>query len=224
MSWAARTAATVAFCVWGVALHGCSLLPRQEEPEAPETAKAAASYRVTMMEAQRDAVTGDLVYVFCQGEACRMHTPKTAPRRETIRDLAPRSRQESSEPLAGRADGQRAASSQRVLVQIAFAYDKHVLDARAKQALTDALPAMKTAKSLKVVGLADTYDRDAYNLALAARRAAAVATWLEERLEGKVAVLKEAGLVRVGKDGTYPKGELFKGRRVDLAVIAVEVD
>ena len=199
-------------------LTGCSILrgyagagvAQVEEAKPP-----AEKLRVLQSDTVRDLVTGDRQFVFCSGNACETFTAKT------VNQPAVR--------VATAAAGVKpvsAADKGQVLVQIPFEYDRSRLSAAGKAALAANMESIKKAGSLRVVGLADSFDRDTYNLELAKRRAATVAAYLKTALaDGKKTpnIEVDARVVKVSADGEYPPGEAFKGRRVDLSVLILEV-
>jgi outer membrane protein OmpA-like peptidoglycan-associated protein len=88
------------------------------------------------------------------------------------------------------------------------------------------MESIRKAGSIRIVGLADSFDRDAYNLELAKKRAATVAAYLKTAFGDAKAAPKvevDARVVRVTAEGKYPPGETFNGRRVDLSVLILEV-
>jgi hypothetical protein len=165
----------------------------------------------------RDLVTGDRQFVFCSRTTCDTFTAKTVSQ--------PAARKARS-GAGGDVRPVSAAEKGQVLVQIPFEYDRSRLSEAGKSALEANMDSIKKAGSLRVVGLADSFDRDAYNLKLAKRRAETVAAFIKKVMEGEKRTPKievDARVVKVSADGQYPPGETFKGRRVDLSVLIVEV-
>jgi len=201
-------------------LSGCSLLQRDSAVVASTAEQATLSaekLHVMQSDTMRDLVTGDRQFVFCSGKACETFVAKTV-NQPPVRIAT------AATPSGPRPAG--AADRGKVLVQIPFEYDRSRLSAEGKAALAASIDSIKKAGSLRVVGLADSFGRDAYNLALAKRRAATVAAHLRTVLADgkKIPKIKvDARVVKVSADGEYPPGETFKGRRVDLSVLILEV-
>jgi outer membrane protein OmpA-like peptidoglycan-associated protein len=201
-------------------LSGCGLLHRGNAAAAPPVEQLKApveKLKVIQSDTMRDLVTGDRQFVFCSGTACETFTAKTVIQPAMrVATAAPQSEQRAA----------AAAERGQVLVQIPFEYDRSMLSPAGKAALTASMESIKKASSIRVVGLADSVDRDAYNLELAKRRAATVAGYLRATFGtgGKSPKIEvDARVVKVSADGEYPPGEAFKGRRVDLSVLILEV-
>lgn len=210
----------IALPVAALVLSGCSLL--QEEPVKAEErihdADAVVRWRVGQMDAVRDGVSGDLVHVFCKQDECVVSgkTITVQPPRRPGMDVAGRQQPREVTEVA------RPES----VFSIPFDYDKATINDRGAKALAEISASLMQSKGLKVVGLADSVNRDKYNLSLAKRRADAVGEWLKKRFAeaGKsIQIESDARVVKVTEDGVYPPGEKFKGRRVDLTVLILEV-
>lgn len=210
----------IGLALLSVALGGCSLLGQQTK-EAAETvhdAETAVKWRVGQFDGVRDEVSGDLVHVFCKREECTVS-------QKTLTMATSRQVSFDGKAKAPRKTADSTAREER-LFTIPFDYNKSSINTKGMRVLGEAAQSLADAKKLRVVGLADSLNRDEYNLALAKKRAIAVQSWLQKKFGemGKtVEVESDARLVKVTEEGVYPPGEQFKGRRVDLTVIVVEV-
>lgn len=205
--------------VLSLVLAGCALLGQQkkEQADAVHDADAGVKWRIGQLDPVRDNVSGDLVHVFCKREECTVSqkTLTMAPNKPVSFGTKPKATMKAAEQ----------AREER-LFTIPFDYNKSSINAKGVRVLTEAAQSLADAKKLKVVGLADSLNRDEYNLALAKKRATAVQGWLQKKFTemGKpIEVESDARLVKVTEEGVYPPGEQFKGRRVDLTVIVLEV-
>lgn len=191
---------------------GCSLPKfKSETKEGPVLGATEQGERKLMSiqqsDAQRDIVTGERRFVFCEGKDCTTATQKSvAPqmRKVVVPSRAP-----------GMADSDKART-----FKLGFDYDRSTLNAEGIKVLEEAAAyaAERKASEIRIHGKADSYDRDAYNLKLAERRARTAERFLKgKKLDAKLVV--DASIVRVTADGMYPPGETFKGRRVDLDIV-----
>lgn len=201
-------------------LAGCSLLSAREvsAPEVVHDAEAAVKWRIGQIDGARDNLSGDLLHVFCKRDECMVS-------QKTLTMAGTRQVGFGGKAKPGKQADPVATREER-LFTVPFDYNKSTINSKGFDALTQAVQSLSEAKKLKVVGLADSLNRDEYNLALAKKRANAVQGWFQKRFTemGKaVEVDSDARIVRVTEEGVYPPGEKFKGRRVDLTVIVVEV-
>ena len=104
--------------------------------------------------------------------------------------------------------------------QVGFDYDKSTLNERGIAVMEDAarFALQSKAEVIRIHGKADSYDRDAYNLRLAERRARTAERFLKAK-NIAASLIVDSSIVRVTADGEYPPGESFKGRRVDLDIV-----
>lgn len=191
---------------------GCSL-PKfgSEAKDGPVPVASEQGERklvsIQQSDAWRDIVTGERRFVFCAGEDCTAATQKSvAP--QMLRVVVP-----------SKAPGVTESGKLRTF-KLGFDYDRSTLNAEAIKVLEEAAAyaAEKKASEIRIQGKADSYDRDAYNLKLAERRARTAERFLKgKKLDAKLVV--DASIVRVTEDGMYPPGEAFKGRRVDLDIV-----
>lgn len=194
---------------------GCSTswLPsmRSEKEAAPPPVPTEQGERklvsIQQSDTQRDIITGERRFVFCDGKDCNPVTQKSAaPRMRTV--VVP-----AKAPAASEADKVKT-------FKLGFDYDRSTLNADGIKVLEEAAAyaAEKKATEIRIHGKADSYDRDAYNLKLAERRARTAERFLKgKKLEANLVV--DASIVRVTADGMYPPGETMKGRRVDLDIV-----
>ncbi len=202
-----------------VVLAGCSIFGERNAaaPEAVHDYEANVKWRIGQLDGARDDVSGDLVHVICKRDECTV-SPKTL--------TMPAPRSVNFDGKSNRQTQPAKGTREERLFTVPFDYNKSAINSKGMGVLTQAASSLADAKKLRVVGLADSVNRDEYNLALAKKRAAAVQAWLQKKFAemGKtVDVESDARLVKVTEDGEYPPGESFKGRRVDLTVIVVEV-
>jgi len=213
MNWNLTTLAVVAMAAM---LTGCAL-PKDEDQVGevrPHNGDEAIVWSIDQVDATRDMVTGDLMYVFCKRNECIV-TPKS------VTVAAPRPAVAQSGNAGAKAPQQKAHA-----FSIPFDYDRSKINASGLKVLAENADRLSSAKKIAVVGLADSVNRDAYNIKLATKRAEAVKEWLKKHFEktGKaVEIDTSARLVKVSESGDYPPGEAFKGRRVDMNVLIVEV-
>lgn len=204
MAWKALGAVSVC-----VLVSACSLLKPQAETPVPTATDQGERKIVSIQQSdtQRDIITGERKFVFCNGKDCNAVTQKSAqPRPRTV--VVP-----SKKAADGEQDGVRT-------FRVGFDYDRSTLNDDGIKVLEEAsaFAAEKKAGEIRIHGKADSYDRDAYNLKLAERRAKTVERFLKgKKLAAKLIV--DASVVRVSADGVYPPGETFKGRRVDLDIV-----
>ena len=159
-------------------------------------------------------VTGDLMYVFCKRNECTVS-------QKTVSVGAPRSVASPKPNTAAKVPEQKAQA-----FSVPFDYDRSQINAEGLKVLSANIAALSKAKKIAVLGLADSVNRDAYNIKLAKKRAEAVKGWLQKQFEKSgttVEIDTSARLVKVSQSGEYPPGETFKGRRVDVNVLIVEV-
>lgn len=204
----------------GAAVTGCA--GPQTVAEAPLTAAKSGSSTsarpavIGQLDRRRESLIGTPKHVVCINDDCG--------RTQKVVTLAAASG-------AARKGAQKSATTPsapaaKTMLQIPFAYDQATLDRRALALLAEHLPLFRAAKRLELVGLADSLDRDAYNLKLAERRQVAVRDWLDRQLDGQSSrpvLTSSVKLVRVTVSGEYPPGEAFKGRRVDITGLQLEV-
>ncbi len=192
---------------------GCSLPKFKSEPKegpAPVATEQGARKLMSIQQSdtQRDIITGERRFVFCEGKDCNEATQKSAA--QPFRKVVVPARQQ-----------QDVAGNDKVRTfKLGFDYDRSTLNAEGIKVLEEAAAyaAEKKASEIRIHGKADSYDRDAYNLKLAERRARTAERFLRgKKLEAKLVV--DASIVRVTADGMYPPGETFKGRRVDLDIV-----
>lgn len=181
---------------------GCA----SQKTDAP-TAEALADapkFRIEQSAQVRDLITGEMKFVFCAAGDCQEVSQKAFAQAKRV--------QLAQTP---------AAAAGPKLFSIAFAYDKSDLSKEAIEVLERVVREAAGAKQIKLVGKADTVNRDAYNRALAGRRAEAVKQYLVKK-GVSIPIATSAEIVRVTPQGVYPPGETFKGRRVDMELL-VEV-
>ncbi|MBK6616123.1 OmpA family protein [Ottowia sp.] len=189
-------------------LSGCSIFRREEPaPVAEDPPVREARYSIQQSSTNRDITTGERRFVFCKdGTDCEGLSKKVQ---------APVVR------VGIERKGDVVADDPKVRTfQVAFDYDKSTLNDRGITVMDAAADfAVKSkAEEIRIHGKADSFDRDAYNLKLADRRARTVERFLKgKKLAAKLIV--DASIVRVTADGAYPAGETFKGRRVDLDIV-----
>jgi outer membrane protein OmpA-like peptidoglycan-associated protein len=192
---------------------GCSAFKRSDETQAPasgEVPMRAQRYSIEQSGTVRDFTTGERKFVFCTGKDCEAVSAKTpAP---SLRPVVERTPKAADEAVPG--------VPKVKTFQVGFDYDKSTLNAAGIAVMEEAAAfAIKSAaQEIRIHGKADSYDRDAYNMKLAERRARTAERFLKgKKVEAKVIV--DASIVRVTADGAYPPGETFKGRRVDLDIV-----
>ncbi len=183
-------------------LSGCA----STKPEAVPSAASAETqrFRIEQSAQVRDLITGELKFVFCTSGDCQEVSQKAYAQAKRVQ-LPPNG----------------AAAQGPKLFSIAFAYDRSDLSKEAIDVLDRVVREAASAKQIRLVGKADTVNRDAYNRALAGRRAEAVRQYLVKR-GVSIPIATSAEIVRVTPEGVYPPGETFKGRRVDMELL-VEV-
>ena len=200
---------TVGLVSLALMLSACSMLKRTEEVKVPEATEQGERKVVAIQQSdtQRDITTGERRFVFCNGKDCNAVSQKSIP-------LKPR-----TVVVPGKKAVVVADEGVRTF-KIGFDYDMSTLNADGLKVLAEAsaFAAEKKAGEIRIHGKADSFDRDAYNLKLAERRAKTVERYLKgKKLAAKLIV--DASVVRVSADGTYPPGETLKGRRVDLDIV-----
>lgn len=200
---------TVGLVSVALMLSACSILKRGEDVKVPEATEQGERKVVAIQQSdtQRDITTGERRFVFCNGKDCNAVTQKSVqPKPRTV--VVPSKK------------AQEVADEGVRTFKIGFDYDLSTLNADGLKVLEEAsaFAAEKKAGEIRIHGKADSFDRDAYNLRLAERRARTVERYLKgKKLAAKLIV--DASVVRVSADGTYPPGETFKGRRVDLDIV-----
>jgi outer membrane protein OmpA-like peptidoglycan-associated protein len=181
---------------------GCA--SKSPETPAPERAADGQRFQIEQSAQVRDLITGQMKFVFCSAGDCQEVSPKVFAQAKRI--------QVQQVAVAG---------SGAKLFSVAFAYDKSDLSREAVEVLDKVVREAANAKQIKLVGKADTVNRDTYNRALAARRAEAAKQYLLQK-GVSAPIATSAEIVRVTPSGMYPPGETFKGRRVDMELL-VEV-
>jgi len=212
MNWNLTTLAVVAMAAM---LTGCSLPKESQVGEVrPHNGDEQIAWSIDQVDATRDMVTGDLMYVFCKRNECTVS-------QKSVTVEAPRRAVAQGGNAVVKVPQQKTHA-----ISIPFDYDRSKINKSGLKVLAENADLLSRAKKIAVVGLADSVNRDAYNLKLATKRAEAVKEWLKKHLEksGKaVEIDASARLVKVSESGEYPPGETFKGRRVDMNVLIVEV-
>ncbi len=183
-------------------LAGCaSTKPEAVPSAAPDDTQR---FRIEQSAQVRDLITGELKFVFCAAGDCQ----------EVSQKAYAQSKRVQLQPAGPAAQGPKIFS-------IAFAYDRSDLSKEAVDVLDRVVREAAAAKQIRLVGKADTVNRDAYNRALAGRRAETVRQYLVKK-GVSIPIATSAEIVRVTPEGVYPPGETFKGRRVDMELL-VEV-
>jgi outer membrane protein OmpA-like peptidoglycan-associated protein len=117
----------------------------------------------------------------------------------------------------------RAPTSDRpqtLQLRLPFAYNSSTLNSQAEAELLRALaPVSGHVQTVQIIGVADSLQRDQYNLALAQRRADAVAMFLRPHL-GTATFSTSARVFKVPAEG-YPPDEPHNARRADLSVLLI---
>ncbi len=183
-------------------LAGCASTKPEAVPSA--TPDDTQRFRIEQSAQVRDLITGELKFVFCAAGDCQEVSQKAYAQAKRVQ----------LQPAGPAAQGPRIFS-------IAFAYDRSDLSKEAVDVLDRVVREAASAKQIRLVGKADTVNRDAYNRALAGRRAEAVRQYLVKK-GVSIPIATSAEIVRVTPEGVYPPGETFKGRRVDMELL-VEV-
>lgn len=192
-----------------VAMVGCSTT---QAPVAETKEVAAAKWSIQQALIVQDRDTGAATYVFCKADDCEAVTPKY---------LLQVARQGQVNAPARRTSSNEAKLQGPRLIQIPFSYDSDRLTDSGIKLIGDAIQTLAAAKTIEIVGLADSLNRDKYNMDLAARRAKSVKSHIEALLAGKPnqpILSTDKRIVRVAADGTYPDNETHQGRRVDIGV------
>lgn len=210
------SAGTLLVVVIAAGLAGCSAFKRTDDKSVPAAADVPVHkqrYSIEQSGAVRDFVTGERKFVFCTGGSdCEAISAKTVAQ----------GRPAGGEKSVRQAEQVAAAQPQPKVktFQVGFDYDKSTLNAAGIAVMQEAADfAVKSqAQEIRIHGKADSYDRDAYNMKLAERRARTAERFLKgAKVDAKLIV--DASIVRVSADGVYPPGETFKGRRVDLDIV-----
>ena len=201
---------TVGLVSMGLLMSACSVLKQKEEAVVPMASEQGDRKIASIQQSdtQRDITTGERRFVFCSGKDCNPVTLKSvSPKPRTV-------------VVPSKKTGGDAGDEGIRTFRIGFDYDRSTLNADGIKVLegASAFAAEKKAGEIRIHGKADSYDRDAYNLKLAERRARTVERFLKgKKLAAKLIV--DASVVRVSAEGVYPPGETFKGRRVDLDIV-----
>lgn len=183
-------------------VSGCASTKPEASP--PAASAEAQRFRIEQSAQVRDLITGELKFVFCTAGDCQ----------EVSQKAYAQSKRVQLPPSGAAAQGPKIFS-------IAFAYDRSDLSKEAIDVLDRVVREAASAKQIRLVGKADTVNRDAYNRALAGRRAEEVRQYLVKK-GVSIPIATSAEIVRVTPEGVYPPGETFKGRRVDMELL-VEV-
>lgn len=190
-------------CAGLVLVAGCAAQPKGEiEPAQVAPVSKQSTLRIEQSAQVRDLVTGERRFVFCAGAECQLVSQKVFASPAKAVQVPP------SDP----------ATAAPKLYSVAFSYNSAKLSKEAIETLAMVVKEAATAKQIRIMGKADSLNRDAYNRALAGRRAETVKQYLVAN-GVSIPIGSSADIVRVTPEGVYPPGETFKGRRVDLELI-----
>ena len=196
-------------------MSGCSNLQRGDGQSPPVVGDIPAERPTIAIEqsgVSRDVITGERKFVFCSGKGCEPVTRKVSA--QGIRpgiEMVPKKDTKAM---------QTQIRPEVKTFQVGFDYDKSTLNETGIQVMEDAANFAIDSKAeiIRIHGKADSYNRDAYNLKLAERRARTAERFMKSK-NISASLIVDSSIVRVTADGAYPPGETFKGRRVDLDIV-----
>lgn len=209
-------------------LAGCASIARQDsaaaEPVAPaSTAESEVTVLyVSLQGVAYDPVTGDPVPALCAGPTCLNLTPKVlqVPRQPAAQAQRHLAAPQANKPQTAPSRSPTSERPQTLQLRLPFAYNSSALSSQAEAELLRALaPVSGHVQTVQIIGVADSLQRDQYNLGLAQRRADAVAMFLRPHL-GTATFSTSARVFKVPAEG-YPPDEPHNARRADLSVLLI---
>lgn len=220
LAFARRMSILLVVALAAMQFTGCASLtaapPHAEVIAPPAPEQEVTVLYVSLLGVAQDPVTGEAVPALCAGPSCLNFTPKvlqipqpSAPSRPAPPAVSP--------PVKPPAAVQ--PEPRQIEMRLPFSYNSSRLSkASQDELLRVLLPVSTSARSVQIIGVADSQKRDQYNLSLAQRRADAVASFLKTHL-ASATFSTSARVVKVSEQGAYPQDEPHQARRADLSVL-----
>ncbi len=174
---------------------------------------------VSLLGVAHDPVTGEPVPALCAGPSCLTFTPKVLQIPQQVSQGS--TRLPAAPPAPTKRAQPEVAQPRQIELRLPFSYNSSRLSKAAQQELQRVLmPVSASARSVQIIGVADSQRRDQYNLSLAQKRADAVASFLKPHL-ASATFSTSARVVKVPEQGPFPPDEPHQARRADLSVLLI---